>query len=486
MGIDRAQPIPLYFQLKTLIREEILSGRYRPGDKLPTEHEFCRRYSVSRTPVTRALSELADEGVVLRRRRHGTVVNPHWLRRSADQPELRVITPAEGPWEHMLRAAARDDVRVSIVTVPRTSLHQALVHAVADGRAPDLAVLDSAWAPEFAAAGFLYALEELDGDWLRTEHEVDFLRAVVAANRYDGATFGVSAFGDVAGLWYRRSALDAVGARPPATWHELRRVAHALAGRRRSAPIAMPGGSKGGETTTYCLLAFLASNGATVLGADGVTLGARAVQALQFLRRLIDEGLMPADVVGYEWNRSLRLLAQGRAAISFGGSYEARPLAEALGVPLPELAEHVGFTAMPGGPRGAPASVAGAMVLGIFRQAAHPHAAMRLLQRAVDPAALVEVARTTGRIPARRSAVALAAPDLPFVSLTADLFDRAVTRPPLPLYSRVSAQLQATLEAVLTRRVGPTAAVRRAADLIAAITGLPVASEDGARASTAG
>jgi hypothetical protein len=38
----------------------------------------------------------------------------------------------------------------------------------------------------------------------------------------------------------------------------------------------------------------------------------------------------------------------------------------------------------------------------------------------------------------------------------------------------VSAQLQAMLEAVLTGRLGPAAAAQRTAELIAAITGLPV------------
>ena len=34
---------------------------------------------------------------------------------------------------------------------------------------------------------------------------------------------------------------------------------------------------------------------------------------------------MPADVVAYEWDRPVRLLAEGRAALSLGGSYEAGP-----------------------------------------------------------------------------------------------------------------------------------------------------------------
>ena len=82
MAIDSDLPIPVYFQLKTLLLEEVLEGHYGPDGRLPTEHELCARHGISRTPVTRALSELAAEGVVIRHCRRGTFVNPHWVRRN--------------------------------------------------------------------------------------------------------------------------------------------------------------------------------------------------------------------------------------------------------------------------------------------------------------------------------------------------------------------------------------------------------------------
>jgi multiple sugar transport system substrate-binding protein len=474
MSIDPTQPIPIYYQLKTLLLEEILGGRYGAGGRLPTEHELCDEYGISRTPVSRALSELAEEGVILRQRRRGTFVNPHWLTRRVDQPEVRVVV-SEGPWGQLILDAAPADIQVNLVTVPLPTLHQVLTHAVAEGQAPDIAILDSVWIPEFAADGFLHALEDIDDEWVREEHERDFLDPLVKANRYGDRTFGVSPFANVAGVWYRRRELEALGVRPPTTWAELRTVARAAAGNGIAHPIAMTGGSKGGETTAYTLIAFLASNGARVLGTAGVTLDSRmTAQALRFLRSLIDEGLMSLEVLGYEWTKPVRMLAEGKAAISFGGSYETRMLAEALGVPLEELWDHVGFIPVPGGPSGAPASVAGTMSYGIFRQAPQPALAMRLLRMAVEPEALAGVARTTGRVPARRSAVELAATSPTFLSQTAELLDRAEIRPATPLYPRVSAQLQAMLEAVLTGRLGAAAAARRTADLIAAITGLPV------------
>ena len=107
----------------------------------------------------------------------------------------------------------------------------------------------------------------------------------------------------------------------------------------------------GGETTTYCLIAFLASNGARVLDGESVSVDSpETAETLGFLRSLIEDGLMPADVVGYEWNRPVRLLAEGKAALSVGGSYEAQTLAEAFGVSMSELWEHVGFIPVPAGP----------------------------------------------------------------------------------------------------------------------------------------
>jgi multiple sugar transport system substrate-binding protein len=475
-AIDPNRPIPLYFQLKTLLREEILSGRYGPGERLPTEHWLCAHYGISRTPVNRALSELAEEGAILRHRRRGTFVNPHWVSRQPDERELRVLVP-DGPWETQIRNAAPPGVRINAAAVSLVDLHQAITRAVAEGRGPDLAMLDSVWVPEFADAGFLWPLEELDRGWLEAEYRQDFVEPFVTAYSYDGETLAVQAEADVAGMWYSRRHLEAIGADPPAGWGDLLALGRELAGLAAEFrhPIALPGGSAAGETTSYFLLALLASNGVSVLDTNGVTLaGAGTVEALELLAQLVDEGLASSEVVVYEWDRPIRLLAQGQAAISFGGSYESRILAEAAGMSMPKLWDRFGFASMPTGPRGAGATLAGGMVYGILRQAAHADLAMRLLERLASRDALAAMARSTAQIPPRRSAVELVAADAPLLSTTADMLRRAIVRPATPGYARVSAQLQALVEAVLTGRLEPRAAATRAADMVGAITGLPV------------
>ena len=234
----------------------------------------------------------------------------------------------------------------------------------------------------------------------------------------------------------------------------------------------MPGGSRGGETTAYCLISFLASNTAEVLADGRVSLDSReTAQVLRFLRSFIDDGLMsptssPTSGIARSgsWPRARRRSASGGAT----RPRRWRP-------PSASRCASSGITSASRRSRRSqavhPASVAGTMVYGIFRQAAQPALAMRLLEGLVAPESLARIAGATGRIPSRRSAVALAAPELAFLSQTADLLDHAVTRPSTPLYPRVSAQLQAMLEAVLTGRLGPAAAAQRAAQLIAAITG---------------
>ena len=55
---------PLYHQVYSAITDAIRSGRLRPGDRLPTERQFCEQLEVSRATVRRALGQLVEEGIV--------------------------------------------------------------------------------------------------------------------------------------------------------------------------------------------------------------------------------------------------------------------------------------------------------------------------------------------------------------------------------------------------------------------------------------
>ncbi len=64
----------LHEQVRQDLLDRILAGEYKHGDRLPPEDELCQYYGVSRITVRRAVSELAAQFIVVRRRGIGTEV----------------------------------------------------------------------------------------------------------------------------------------------------------------------------------------------------------------------------------------------------------------------------------------------------------------------------------------------------------------------------------------------------------------------------
>ena len=74
LHLDRASPIPLYYQLQQQLLEEIRSGRLKTGDALPTEPDLVTQIGVSRFTVRQALDQLVRDGLLRRERGRGTFV----------------------------------------------------------------------------------------------------------------------------------------------------------------------------------------------------------------------------------------------------------------------------------------------------------------------------------------------------------------------------------------------------------------------------
>jgi GntR family transcriptional regulator len=67
-------PVPLYEHVKRRISEAILLGTWSPGAVLPGEVMLAAQFGVSVGTIRRALADLTAEGMLVRRRRSGTVV----------------------------------------------------------------------------------------------------------------------------------------------------------------------------------------------------------------------------------------------------------------------------------------------------------------------------------------------------------------------------------------------------------------------------
>lgn len=55
-------------QIKTILKQAILDGHFKPGDKFPPEIEIAQKYNVSKVSAREALREMETEGLILKKR----------------------------------------------------------------------------------------------------------------------------------------------------------------------------------------------------------------------------------------------------------------------------------------------------------------------------------------------------------------------------------------------------------------------------------
>lgn len=74
-----------------------MSGEWKPGHRIPYEHELMTEYACSRMTVNRALGALAQAGLLDRRRRAGSfVATPRFHRAALEIPDIRNEVAAQG------------------------------------------------------------------------------------------------------------------------------------------------------------------------------------------------------------------------------------------------------------------------------------------------------------------------------------------------------------------------------------------------------
>ncbi|WP_336962542.1 GntR family transcriptional regulator [Sphingobium aquiterrae] len=71
--VEDITPSTLRTHIVKTLRAQIMSGRYRPGERL-NESQIAREFKISRIPVREALSQLQEQGLVMNHERRGMFV----------------------------------------------------------------------------------------------------------------------------------------------------------------------------------------------------------------------------------------------------------------------------------------------------------------------------------------------------------------------------------------------------------------------------
>jgi DNA-binding GntR family transcriptional regulator len=110
VDVDRSSPVPLYFQVAQTFEKAIVDGQLKPGDRFENELSLAKRLNLSRPTTRRAIQELVDKGMLVRKRGVGTQVVQTAvhrpveltslfddLARAGQEPETKVLEYHVGP-----------------------------------------------------------------------------------------------------------------------------------------------------------------------------------------------------------------------------------------------------------------------------------------------------------------------------------------------------------------------------------------------------
>ena len=189
---------PLHRRIAGDIERRIASGEWRPGFRIPTEATLTAHYGCARMTVSRAVSTLAVRGLVVRRRRAGTVVAHPPVHSSAVVAIPDIQSEVEGrgrAYAHELlgrivRPAGGDETGLGERVIALETLHRADgLPFVFERRLISLTAAPEAEVADFTArppGGWLLA----HMPWTEAEHRISAVGADLETATHLGLTDG--------------------------------------------------------------------------------------------------------------------------------------------------------------------------------------------------------------------------------------------------------------------------------------------------------
>jgi len=104
---DTGTPEPLRLQVYRQLRDDVMNGSVRVGDRM-TEPKLAARFGISRTPVREALAMLVSDGLI-RREDYGFSPQPPSIPRIRNLYELRITLELQGITRALDDPAVRHD-----------------------------------------------------------------------------------------------------------------------------------------------------------------------------------------------------------------------------------------------------------------------------------------------------------------------------------------------------------------------------------------
>lgn len=124
--ISNNNVVPLYIQIAENLKDNIRIGKWKEGEKIPSEKELCEIYNVSRITVRNAIEELVKENYLYRERGRGTFVKP-----AEDNPDA--YTVAKGFTDEMKELGKKATTLKAEIEVSRANNRIARILNINEG-----------------------------------------------------------------------------------------------------------------------------------------------------------------------------------------------------------------------------------------------------------------------------------------------------------------------------------------------------------------
>jgi DNA-binding GntR family transcriptional regulator len=228
LTVDKTSPVPLYHQVAQGLEDAIRSGELPPGTKLDNEIDLANRLNLSRPTMRKAMDQLVQAGLLVRKRGVGTQVVGSQIRRSLELSSLHDDLQRSGgaPSTKVLDFAvvpAEDDIAELLGLAPGAEVYHLVRLRSTDGE--PLALMEN-WIPaarceltrERLEQEGLYAVLRGQGVNFQLAHQ---RVGAVNADEFQAGQLGVEAGAALVAM--SRTAMDDVG-RPVETGRHVYRA----------------------------------------------------------------------------------------------------------------------------------------------------------------------------------------------------------------------------------------------------------------------
>ncbi len=221
---------------------------------------------------------------------------------------LRMIGPEDigNAWHTIIEQFEKKnpDIKIKYISGPwSTDERQNMYIRSFLGKEPvEIVYMDVTWTAKFAENGWLVPLNK----WFTKDLEKEFIRSAVDAGRYKGKIYRIPVRADVGVLYYRKDIVK----NPPRTWEEFEEICSKIP--ENMYCLSFQGMQYEGLVCNF--FEYFWGAGGTFFKNGKLNLNSQAtVEALKFMKNLIDKGFSPKSVITFQEQHSLNFFMEGKS-----------------------------------------------------------------------------------------------------------------------------------------------------------------------------